>query len=68
MHACSGRQGPEIRPALHTIVAEGLQSAENTVGAMEAEELFSNMKQLQLGILAELLSSLLEQLKATSSA
>jgi len=68
VHAFRCHQDPEIKPALHVIVAEGLQSAENTVGALEAEGHFSNMKQLQFGILAELLSSLLEQFSATSSA
>ena len=54
--------------ALHAFVAEGLQNDENTVGALEAEGLFSNMKQLQFGILTELFSSLLEQFSTTSSA
>src|SRR6218665_498339 len=32
VHAFRCHQGPEVRSALHAIVAEGLQSAENTVG------------------------------------
>src|SRR6218665_1847378 len=64
VHAFRCHQGPEIRSALHAIVAEGLQSAENTVGGRRT---FSNMKPLQFGILSELFSSLLDQFSATSA-
>src|SRR6218665_1897217 len=65
VHAFRCHQGPEVRSALHAIVAEGLQSAENTVGGRRT---FFEYKQLQFGILTELFSSLLEQFSTTSSA
>src|SRR6218665_2571143 len=65
VHAFRCHQGPEIRSALHAIVAEGFQSSENTV---RGRRTFSNMKQLQFEILTELFSSLFEQFSTTSSA